>query len=102
MFDPVSVFQYAKWGPLVRHLAKQYRTAPPFPHIQLAPFLEPSVAACVAEDFPQSRSTEWIRYKHGNENKMGLNRRALFPDSIKDVVDQLNSAPFVAWLSELT
>jgi 2OG-Fe(II) oxygenase superfamily len=100
--DLVPVFPYAKWGPLVRHLARQYRAAAPFPHIYLAPFLEPEVAETAAEDFPESQSADWIRYKHGNENKMGLNRRALFPDSIKDIVDELNSPPFVAWLSELT
>jgi len=96
------VFPYDKWGPLVRHLARQYRSASPFPHIHLAPFLESTVANTVAEDFPENHSAEWIRYKHGNENKMGLNRRSLFPNSIRAVVDELNSPPFVAWLSELT
>lgn len=99
---PAPIFPYDKWGPLVRHLARQYRSASPFPHIHVAPFLEPEVANEVAEDFPENHSAEWIRYKHGNENKMGLNRRALFPSSIRDVVDELNSPPFVAWLSELT
>src|SRR5215472_12898545 len=87
-----SVKNSVHFAPRVRHLAKQYQTATPFPHIQLAPFLEPAVAECVAEDFPESHSSEWIRYTHGNENKMGLNRPALFPDSIKEVVNELNSA----------
>ena len=99
---PGSIFPYDKWGPLVRHLARQYRSASPFPHIHLAPFLEPEAANEVAGDFPESHSAEWIRYKHGNEDKMGLNRRTLFPNSIRKVVDELNSPPFVAWLSELT
>src|SRR5262249_2298602 len=97
-----SIFPYAKWEPLVRHLALQYRAATPFPHLQLAPFLEPEVAQVMAADFPEAQSAEWIRYKHGNENKLGLNQRALFPPSIRAVVDELNSPPFVAWLSELT
>lgn len=99
---PPQIFPYDKWGPLVRHLARQYRSASPFPHIHLAPFLEPEVANTVAEDFPENHSAEWIRYQHGNENKMGLNRRSLFPSSIQEVVDELNSPSFVAWLSELT
>ena len=60
------------------------------------------MANAVAEDFPECHSAEWIRYKHGNENKFGLNRRELFPNTIGKVVDELNSPPFVAWLSELT
>jgi len=97
-----SIFPYAKWGPLVRHLARQYRAASPFPHLHLAPFLEPDVAHVMAADFPEAQSAEWIRYKHGNENKLGLNQRMLFPPSIRAVVDELNSPPFLAWLSELT
>ncbi len=99
---PVSVFPYAKWGPLARHLAKQYRAAKPFPHIELTPFLEPDVAQEMAMTFPRSRSAEWIHYKHANEDKLGLNRRDLFPAPIGDVVDELNSPAFVSWLGELT
>ena len=100
--DPISIFPYAKWGPLVRHLAKPYRVATPFPHIHLAQFLEPEVAKTIAEDFPEANSAEWIHYKHGNEDKLGLNRRALFPPSVAAVIDELNSPPFVSWLCELT
>jgi Rps23 Pro-64 3,4-dihydroxylase Tpa1-like proline 4-hydroxylase len=99
---PDPVFPYAKWGPLVRHLARQYRIAAPFPHIQLQPFLDPNAAQVIAAEFPGSHSAEWTRYKHANENKLGLNRRVLFPQSIGQVVDELNSPPFVAWLTELT
>jgi hypothetical protein len=99
---PVSVFPYAKWGPLVRHLAKQYRSAKPFPHIHLPSFLEPDVARGMAMAFPRPRSTEWIHYKHANEDKLGLNRRDLFPASIGEVVNELNSPEFVSWLKELT
>jgi hypothetical protein len=56
----------------------------------------------MAADFPEAQSAEWIQYKHGNENKLGLSQRVLFPPSIRAVVDELNSPPFVAWLSELT
>jgi len=99
---PAPLFQYEKWGPLVRHLAKQYQSATPFAHIQLAPFLEAEMAQQLASDFPDLYSSEWIHYKHANENKLGLTQRALFPKSIGAVVDELNSAPFVAWLRELT
>src|SRR5262249_30988061 len=80
----------------------QYRTAAPFPHIHLAPFLESEIADRVAADFPNSNSAKWIHYKHGNENKLGLNRADLFPASIKEAVDELNSPSFVLCVSELT
>src|ERR1700757_1577752 len=91
---PASAFLYEKWGPLTRPLAKQYRLAAPFPHIRLAPFLEPEIAGRVTADFPNSKSAAWIHYKHGNEDKLGLSRADLFPASIREVVDELNSAPF--------
>lgn len=95
-------FPYPKWGPLVRQLARQYRAAAPFPHIHLTPFLEPETANRVAAEFPSLYSAAWIRYKHVNEHKLGLNKRDLFPASIGEIVDELNSQPFVSWLCALT
>ncbi len=99
---PTSTFPYAKWAPLVHGLAQQYRVAAPFPHIHLTPFLDPEAARTMAAEFPEPRSAAWIHYRHGNENKLGLNRRDLFPASIGEAVDELNSPRFVAWLRELT
>jgi hypothetical protein len=87
---------------LARHLAKQYKSAEPFPHVRLARFLEPQTAEMLAAEFPRTSSSAWIHYKHANENKAGLNKRDLFPPCIGEVVDELNSQPFVSWLSELT
>lgn len=100
--SPASLFPYAKWGPLVRHLAKQYRSALPFPHIHLAQFLEPEAAKMMAEEFPRPGSADWIHYKHANENKLGLNRRLLFPNTIAQAVNELSSESFLGWLRELT
>ena len=97
-----SIFPYDRWSPLVRHLAKQYKSAEPFPHARLARFLEPETAETLAAEFPRTSSSAWIHYKHANENKAGLNKRDLFPHCLGQVVDELNSQAFVAWLSELT
>jgi hypothetical protein len=83
-------------------LARQYKAAIPFPHIHFNQFLERETAAAMAREFPDYASPAWIHYKHANENKNGLNLRKLFPPRIGNVVDALNSPPFVSWLCELT
>jgi hypothetical protein len=83
-------------------LARQYHTAVPFPHIHFDCFLNPERAAAIAREFPDYDSSAWIRYKHANENKNGLSRRGLFPPTIGELVDELNSKPFVSWLCRLT
>ena len=56
----------------------------------------------MVEQFPQAGSDAWTRYKHANENKLGMAKRQLFPSAIAAVTDELNSPDFVAWISELT
>ena len=74
----------------------------PFPHILLENFLDPETASAMAQEFPQPTSHAWTKYKHANENKLGMPKRELFPSTIGSVVDELNSPEFVAWISRLT
>src|SRR6266567_8317118 len=87
---------------LLFQLARQYKVATPFPHVHFIHFLEQETAAAIAREFPDHTSPAWIRYKHANENKNGLSMRKVFPPRIGNVVDVLNSPPFVSWLGELT
>jgi len=96
------LFPYEKWNPQVEELARRYRNNYPCPHILLQDFLEPSLALAMASEFPRHASEAWTQYKHANENKTGMARRELFPPTIRAVVDELNSAEFVAWVSRLT
>jgi len=96
------LFDYQRWNERLVALSRQYRANQPFPHLHLEDFLEPAVARELMEEFPQPDSHAWIQYKHQNENKMGLPKRELFPRRIGQVVDELNSPEFLAWLSELT
>lgn len=95
-------FAYDRWRERLPGLARQYREAPPFPHIHLEEFLDPEIALALAEEFPAPSSGAWIQYKHVNENKAGLTKRELFPSMLGKVADELNSPDFLAWLSELT
>ena len=97
-----EVFLYSKWCPQLQTLGQQYRNNQPFPHLFLSNFLDTSVAEGIAEEFPVPNGEDWIRYKHQNENKLGMSKRQLFPPRLGEVADELNSPEFVAWLSELT
>lgn len=93
------------WATLDRDLpalAARYAAAVPYPHVAIGDFLAPGVAARMAADFPPANGSDWINYKHFNEYKFGQTKRALFPDSIGAVIDELNGPRFVAWLSRLT
>ena len=95
------LFPYDKWSRALPDLARQYRDNYPCPHVRLIDFLKPETASAMAEEFPQPSSEEWTQYKHANENKLGMAHRELFPPTLGAVTDELNSAEFVAWLSEL-
>jgi hypothetical protein len=108
MADPIfipatrSLFPYGKWSSGLPSLQRQFRDAQPYPHVHLEGFLDPDLAADLAREFPDMATDAWTRYKHQNENKMGLAKRSLFPPLLGEVVDELNSEAFVLWLSQLT
>jgi len=91
-----------KWSAQLPSLRRQFREAQPYPHVHLKEFLDQYVAAKTAGEFPDMATDAWTRYKHPNENKLGLAKRSLFPPLLGEVVDELNSEAFVRWLSQLT
>jgi 2OG-Fe(II) oxygenase superfamily len=97
-----SLFPYEKWSPQAAALAKQFRTNPPYPHLHLAGFLDEDMVADAARQFPGLETDAWTRYKHQNENKLGLTKREMFPPLLSAIVDELNSPVFVRWLSQVT
>jgi 2OG-Fe(II) oxygenase superfamily len=97
-----SLFPYNKWSSQLNSLRRQFRDAQPYPHVHIKEFLDPDLAGEMAAEFPDMATDAWTRYKHQNENKMGLAKRSLFPALLGEVVDELNSEAFVQWLSELT
>jgi Rps23 Pro-64 3,4-dihydroxylase Tpa1-like proline 4-hydroxylase len=108
MADPIVtpairlLFPYVKWSSQLPSLRRQFRGNQPYPHVHLKQFLDPEIADDMAREFPDMATDAWTRYKHQNENKLGLAKRSLFPPLLGDVVDLLNSEAFVHWLSQLT
>jgi len=108
MADPIvslrtrSLFPYEKWEAHLPRLGRAFRQNKPYPHLHFRQFLDPETARLMADEFPGLETDAWTRYKHQNENKVGLARRSLFPPFLGEVVDELNSPEFVHWLSHLT
>lgn len=96
------LFNYRRWWGSAPRLAHDYAAAEPFPHLVIDSFLDPDVLARVLAEFPGPGDTEWIQYKHYNENKLGKSKREEFPLFIGQLVDELNSPEFVSWLSQVT
>jgi hypothetical protein len=96
------LFDYHRWNSLLPALAKQYAASNPVPHVLLQDFLNPEAAFEMALEFPNPDSDAWTQYKHRNENKLGMAKRDLFPAGLREVADELNSPPFLRWLSRLT
>jgi len=108
MADPIvnlesqQLFSYVMWSAQASVLSRRFRENKPYPHLHLRNFLDPYLAADAAAEFPGLETDAWTRYKHQNENKLGLTRRSLFPPLLSEVVDELNSPEFVRWLSQVT
>jgi len=108
MADPVlaprirTLFPYEKWSVQAPALKRQFRENKPYPHLHLKEFLDADIATEIAREFPGLNTDAWTRYKHQNENKLGFTKREQFPPLLGEVVDELNSPPFVNWLSQVT
>jgi Rps23 Pro-64 3,4-dihydroxylase Tpa1-like proline 4-hydroxylase len=96
-----GVFLFEKWTQLLPELSRQYRENQPCPHIHLTDFIGSEWARAMASDFPRHPTEAWTHYKHHNENKLGLSKRRLFPPTLGEVVDELNSPEVVEWVSQL-
>ena len=98
-----QVFDYSNWSSQLDELSKRYQGANPYPHIVLENFLDPgTLNQCIKEFNHLNESDGWINYKHYNEDKRGLNKIDLLPETIKGTINELNSPEFLQWLSAIT
>ena len=90
------LFPYTKWSSRLSTLRRQFRENQPYPHVHLKEFLDVDVAAEIAGEFPDMATDAWTRYKHPNENKLGLAKRSLFPPLLGEIrAIKYVLAPFV-------
>lgn len=100
--DTQPILNLANWKKLAVDQAAAYQSALPYPYGQFENFLEDWAAKKAMEAFPKVKDEGWIHYMHVNEKKHGLNKMDLIPPFLQEVIQQLNTEEFVAYLSRLT
>jgi Rps23 Pro-64 3,4-dihydroxylase Tpa1-like proline 4-hydroxylase len=100
---PLSeIFPAAYWEERLPDLARAYAGAEPFPHVVLDNFLAADRLSDALAEFPGPDTTTWKQYRHFNAQKLGKAERASFPPTIGAIIDTLNGARFLTFLSALT
>jgi len=97
-----TIFDLEKWNSRVDIDAVAYQKGQPYPNTYFNNFLEEWAAEKALAEFPNVQDAGWIHYVHVNEKKHGLNKMDLLPPFIKQVINELNSPEFVAYISKLT
>jgi len=102
LIDQQTIFDLEKWNSRVEKDAAAYQNGQPYPNIYFDNFLEQWAAEKALAEFPNVQDAGWIHYVHVNEKKHGLNKMDLLPPFVKQVINELNSPEFVAYISKLT
>jgi hypothetical protein len=82
-------------------LHAQYMSAPPYPHVVLDNFLEPGAVKAAIEEFPPLDPGQWTNYLHTNERKFSHTDPDTWGPTLREILTQLNSPPFVEFVSKL-
>lgn len=81
----------------------EYQSAKPFPHAAIDQFLPDGVAESILQDFPTPADIEWQHYAASKESdKLATDGIEQTKPMIRHVMSQLNSAPVIRFLEELT
>ncbi|MDQ3032896.1 MAG: 2OG-Fe(II) oxygenase [Myxococcota bacterium] len=87
---------------VARAHASGYRSAAPFAHTVIDGLFPREVLDRVVEEFPSPRSEGWERYDDPLQKKLGSRDEERVGASTRLLLHELNSAPFVQFLEELT
>ena len=82
-------------------LHARYMATPPYPHIVLDNFLEPDAVKSAIEEFPPLDPDQWTNYLHTNERKFSHTDPDTWGPTLREILRQLNSPPFVEFVSKL-
>lgn len=99
---PLGVLDLPALKERVGELAARYRTARPFAHIVIDDFLAPEVIGQAMHDFPRPDADQWNSYVHANERKFADADPDSWGPTLRQVLSDLNSPSFVAFLEQLT
>ncbi len=94
---------------LADDLSIGYEQDPPFPHCVIEDLFNQEVLEIVLADFPRPEEQKNWRTIHAQRfgqdmqfNKLGLAEELEWPDSIRRLIHELNSGPFLHFLERLT
>ncbi len=102
METELSFLPMARLKELGPSLKRSYETARPYPHVVIDDIFDPILLARVVSEFPGPDRVDWKRFDSRNEVKLASNRDETFGPSSRLLLYQLNSAPFLDFLTELT
>ncbi len=83
-------------------LREQYQNAQPFPHIVLDNLFPNEILEEVLGDFPRPGDIPWRRFDSATEKKLGYTHETLLRTNLQLFLYEMNSAPLVQFLQELT
>lgn len=87
---------------VAREHAARHRSAAPFAHTVIDGMFPAEVLDRVLEEFPSPRTDGWERYDDPLQKKLGSRDEERIGASTRLLLHELNSAPFVQFLEELT
>jgi len=79
-----------------------YQSNTPFPHIVIDNFMNPSNLQKALDAFPTPEKFDFYKYDNPLEKKLAFDQVAKLPDPIAAILQDMNSAPFLQFLEQLT
>lgn len=96
-----SFFEPARLAEEGRKRRDAYAAAEPFPHVLLDGFFPDEIVRDAARAVPKP-DERWVRRERDEAVKFGLPHEHLMPSPIRDLIRELNAAPFLGFLEEMT
>jgi len=87
---------------IARVHTEAYKSADPFPHVVLDDLFEPGLLRAVLEEFDSMDRTPWHYTERETERKYSTEDFQHFGPTTRALINQLNAAPFLAFLEEMT
>ncbi|KFN46268.1 hypothetical protein N790_08820 [Arenimonas malthae CC-JY-1] len=98
------IFDPARLDALAARERAAYAAADPFPHLVIDDFLRPEAARAISAAIPgPGDDIPWDRYAAtGFEMKLATSREDVLPETVVRALHELNSAPMIRFLGQLT
>jgi Rps23 Pro-64 3,4-dihydroxylase Tpa1-like proline 4-hydroxylase len=96
------VLSHGKLKDLVQAHSETYRSAQPFPHIVIDDVLDAGLLQDILEEFDGMDRSRWHHTERETERKSSTEDFQHFGPATRALISQLNAAPFLGFLEQLT